>query len=539
MTAIAKTKRNAGERAGVPPEELAKLPAKQQNTIARGGGYQLVELTKIVRSPFNRETFEPEKMKELIESVREHGVLEPVLVRTQGPYVGLTVELEKPKTHSDWLLISHLGIVGVDEFKIVARFDYSQRDEAFARLETLREPHYELIAGERRWRAACEVGLTHIPAIVHSLDDRTTIVWQITENLDREDIGPLDEARAYKRLLDLGTTMEELEQQVKRKRSTIYARLALLNLPDEARAACEDGRLPASHAELLGKVDDPAAQARLAKSMLDAKETYRGGQMVKPESVSFREAKVMADEAVRELEVERKWQIEAADYAAKGCKVMTRAQSASVFNYGSLKAGYVGVGDKCDLDPQGRTWKSLLGTHAPQAIVAKGGYNPTLRVLYARTAAEKALKLAGHAFAKVSTAEKVRAKKSSEETEKKRREEKEARQKAESGEIIGRIVTVAESREFNADMLRLIVMKLTERGGSGAMLERRGIKCGEGWDAKRKAMMALIAKADGKTLRGICVETLLWDYDHADNTAVQSAAKVFGVKVQTPGKRKG
>ena len=125
---------------------------------------------------------------------------------------------------------------------------------------------YQLIAGERRWRAAKLAELPTIPAIVREVDGATQAQMALIENVQREDLNPLDRAFAYKILLDhLGLTQSELAGRIGEDRSTIAHFLRLLEMPESVQTLVGDGRLSMAHAKVLGGVTDPAEQQRLAE----------------------------------------------------------------------------------------------------------------------------------------------------------------------------------------------------------------------------------------------------------------------------------
>ena len=124
---------------------------------------------------------------------------------------------------------------------------------------------YELIMGERRWRACQRAGLEHIPAIVRGTTDDEMLREALMENLHREQLNPLDEAAAYQQLLDdFGATHDELARKVGRSRSHISNTIRLLNLPPAVQSRVAAGVLSAGHARALLALDDPDAQDRLA-----------------------------------------------------------------------------------------------------------------------------------------------------------------------------------------------------------------------------------------------------------------------------------
>jgi ParB family chromosome partitioning protein len=146
-----------------------------------------------------------EPLVELEASIREHGVLQPILVRPVADRPG----------------------------------------------------DYELIAGERRWRAASAAGLSAVPAIVRQMDDREALEAALVENLQREDLNPVERARAYRRLQDeFGMTQEQVATRVGRSQSSVANTMRILALPAEIQAAVEAGRISEGHARALLTVGD-------------------------------------------------------------------------------------------------------------------------------------------------------------------------------------------------------------------------------------------------------------------------------------------
>jgi len=496
----------------------------------------------IVKSPFNRKNFDPAKLAEMTENVRQHGVLEPLIVR--------------PVKTGEWF-VEACRLSGEDGFWVVSRgyLAWSSRsvptephpgDAYWAKFvppwfKTEREatyhlPQYEIVAGERRWRAATAAAVEDVPVIIRDLDDRQAIEFQIIENLQREDVQPLDQARSYRLLLDFGLSMDDVAKKVDLGKSTIYERLKLLELPDAAQVALESGKLPPSHAGLITKAKTPEVREHLVGLLLKPVDVYAGDGF-KKDMIAFRDAERLVEEAVQEEKKEQAWQVQAKEFLEKGYKVLTRKQSASVFRYGSLAAGYVGVGDKCEYDEKGRTWKVVLGDKAPQAMAAIDNWSSKPRVVYPKKAATRAAKDLG---LKIDVDPKV----SREQAEARRREEQ-AREREEayvSAAIdIGVVVKAAESREPNADFFRFIIEGLTDSRLEENLLRRRNIEVDKkhGHLAEEKAFRAFFEKADGKTLRGLLVEMFLWSWEEADEEMLAAAAKLFKVKLQASGKKKG
>lgn len=179
----------------------------------RQGEIQHVLLETIVRNPSQPRTqFDPETIRELASSIRERGVLQPVLLRPSGG-------------------------------------------------------SFQIVAGERRFLAAREAGLETIPAIVRQFTDREALLIAIIENVQRENLNPMDEARAYYRLaMEYGLPHEEIGQRVGRDRSTVSNILRFNNLPSEIQSFLEAGSISAGHARSLLSLTSEKAQIELAKS---------------------------------------------------------------------------------------------------------------------------------------------------------------------------------------------------------------------------------------------------------------------------------
>lgn len=201
-------------------------------------------LKGIVRSPTNpRKTFDETKLRELAASIGQKGVLEPLLVR--------------PTKHGDVV---------------------------------------ELIAGERRLRAAEIAGIKTVPVRIFDLNDVEALEVQTIENLQREDLDPIEEAEGYQQLLKrCGYTAESLAAKLGVSVGTIYASLKLLNLPDKARKALADGTIPVATAQLIGRIPNPKMRDEATKVILQGR--FNNGR-----TLTFKEAKEYAEESLmREL----------------------------------------------------------------------------------------------------------------------------------------------------------------------------------------------------------------------------------------------
>ena len=187
------------------------------------GQLRELPITEIVANTFQpRDHFDEEALVSLSASIRAVGVLQPILVREVG------------------------------------------------------ENAYELIAGERRWRAAKRAGLQSIPAIVRPVEDGDSLEQALVENLHREDLSPLEEAAAYQRLMEeFSMTQEEVATRVGRSRSSVANTLRLLQLPAGIQRLLREGQLSAGHARALLGTPDRSFQESLAKAIVNEKLSVR------------------------------------------------------------------------------------------------------------------------------------------------------------------------------------------------------------------------------------------------------------------------
>ena len=158
----------------------------------------MISITDIQKNPYQpRKEFDGEKLHELAQSIKENGVIQPIIVR-QSPVIG-----------------------------------------------------YEILAGERRYRASLLAGLTSIPAVVKQLSDQEMMVQSIIENLQRENLNPIEEARAYESLVEKGFTHAEIADKMGKSRPYISNSIRLLSLPEPILSEVESGKLSQAHARSL------------------------------------------------------------------------------------------------------------------------------------------------------------------------------------------------------------------------------------------------------------------------------------------------
>ncbi|MEG2083895.1 MAG: ParB/RepB/Spo0J family partition protein, partial [Oscillospiraceae bacterium] len=133
-----------------------------------------------------------------------------------------------------------------------------------------------IVAGERRWRASRLAGKTTIPAIVRNISELEAMTWALVENLQREDLNPVDEAQGYRQLMDTtGMTQEQVSKQVGRSRPAVANALRLLALPDEALSLLREGKLTVGHAKAILSIADPEMRISVAREVAGGNVTVR------------------------------------------------------------------------------------------------------------------------------------------------------------------------------------------------------------------------------------------------------------------------
>ena len=178
--------------------------------------YQILPIHKVEPNPDQpRQDFDEEELSALASSIAEHGIVQPLTVRS-------------------------LGTSG----------------------------YYQIIAGERRWRAARIAGLTEVPAVIMEADDKKTMVLALIENLQRQDLNPVEEALGYQSLMnDYGLTQEDTAARVGKSRSAVANALRLLNLPDAVLEKLRSGELSAGHARAVLSIKSEKKQLEAAQKI--------------------------------------------------------------------------------------------------------------------------------------------------------------------------------------------------------------------------------------------------------------------------------
>ncbi|MDQ2936749.1 MAG: ParB/RepB/Spo0J family partition protein [Acidobacteriota bacterium] len=160
---------------------------------------------------------------------------------------------------------------------------------------------FELIAGERRWRAARLAGLTRVPGVLRNVSDEKVLELALIENIQREDLNPIEEARAYKKLIDtVGLTQETVAERVGRDRSYVTNYLRLLRLPEDLQELLQVGRLTTGHARALLGAEQADVQRRIARKIIDQDLSVRATEQLVRQFVEPRPVRSTAASQMRE-----------------------------------------------------------------------------------------------------------------------------------------------------------------------------------------------------------------------------------------------
>lgn len=315
-----------------------------------------IKLSDLQPSKTNpRQSFDKTALEELADSIRRHGVLQPILVR---PLNGC----------------------------------------------------YEIVAGERRYRAAKTAGVKELPAVVRALTDLEAVELQVVENLQREDLHPLEEAEGYHLLQKQhGYSADTIAEKVGKSRAYIFGRLKLRKLPAAVKKKFAAGEIPASNALLLATIPDPKACARAARdagswSHRDLLEQLQEHYRVQLKGCSWKlddaellpaagnckacpkrsgnlgledagDPNVCTDPSCFRKKVEASARRRKEEAAAAGQKVLSPREAKKVFPYrnGAMawNAPYADLDEGCYDDPKHRNWRRLLGKDRPDVVLAE------------------------------------------------------------------------------------------------------------------------------------------------------------------------
>lgn len=205
------------------PQET--VPVKKENAktkTKKGEGVEYVKISLVEPNPKQpRKTFDEDDLQELAESIGNDGIIQPILVQD-------------------------------------------------------RKDHYEIIAGERRWRASRIAGLKEVPVIVRDYTEEQILKISLIENMQRKDLNPIEEALAYKRLQDeFGRTQDEIAESMSKSRVAITNTMRLLNLTEKVQEMVVDERISSGHARALLAIEDPEEQYNIALKVFDEKWSVR------------------------------------------------------------------------------------------------------------------------------------------------------------------------------------------------------------------------------------------------------------------------
>ena len=476
-------------------------------------------LTSIQPSTTNpRKHFDAEALKDLAESIRKHGVLQPILVR----------EVEEAGK-------------------------------------------FELVAGERRFRASKEAGLKEIPAVVLKLTDKEAVEIQVIENLQRADLHPMEEAEGYESLMKKHgyAGAEAIAAKIGKSRSYVYGRLKLCALTPELKQAFLKDTLNASVALLLARIPE-SLQEKASKTVLTGKygegplpfrqaveflkenytltlsgapfdtkdEALCGGSCAKcpkrtgnePELFAdIKSADVCTDPDCFKEKAESSWTAKAEKFKKAGYTVLPLSKSRSIFRYGDYLQGcnYYELKSVCDHDKKKRTYRELLPTLKNEDVIVAQDGDGKARQLVKVSVADALMREAGYKFM-----EKV----NSREPEKKQTPEEiaeakriiEAQKHAAKTAIID-IVSQVESGKQTLDALKAYTIHAFEHmdwSDKETIVELRGQK-------SEAAMLKAIPAMKFETLLGLLFQgyllASLFDYGQFQPDAFKKICKSFGL----------
>jgi len=371
--------------------------------------FKTLDLSDIGLSPTNpRKTFNETKLEELTESVRQKGVLEPILVR---PNPGYHVSEDLSEEKRAWRIWPGKVVEsGKPSVSVTGRMS---KPAAEALCRQMNEKAYEMVAGERRWRAATRAQLSVIPAIVREMTDREALEIQVIENAQREDVPALEEADGYQMLIKThGYTVDEISEKTGKSKSYVYGVLKLCDLPQVARDEMGKGELSASVAQLIARIPNGELREKAAKEICSphvswrrayraAKEHIEANYVVELKGAPFSRKDATLVPAAGACDTcpkqsgnnraeypdgradicndppcfaEKKAAHNARLLQAageKGFAVLDEKESRKIYPYGSSMtygAAYVDLASQCDEDKRRRSYRQLLGESVKPVI---------------------------------------------------------------------------------------------------------------------------------------------------------------------------
>ena len=212
-----------GLNALIPPTEEKKVPEKVKSSLVTETDKEtMVNITKVEPNRTQpRKNFDEDALQELSDSIKQFGIIQPLIVQD-------------------------------------------------------RKDHYEIIAGERRWRAAKKAGLKEVPVIIKNYTDQEIVEISIIENIQREDLNPIEEALAYKRLLEeFNLKQDQVAERVSKSRTAVTNSMRLLKLCDKVQQMIIDEMITTGHARAILSIEDPEEQYNLAQRIFDEKLSVR------------------------------------------------------------------------------------------------------------------------------------------------------------------------------------------------------------------------------------------------------------------------
>ena len=212
-----------GLNALIPPTEEKKAPEKVKSPLVTETDKEtMVNITKVEPNRAQpRKNFDEDALQELSDSIKQFGIIQPLIVQD-------------------------------------------------------RKDHYEIIAGERRWRAAKKAGLKEVPVIIKNYTDQEIVEISIIENIQREDLNPIEEALAYKRLLEeFNLKQDQVAERVSKSRTAVTNSMRLLKLCDKVQQMIIDEMITTGHARAILSIEDPEEQYNIAQKIFDEKLSVR------------------------------------------------------------------------------------------------------------------------------------------------------------------------------------------------------------------------------------------------------------------------